>query len=254
MLLVPTLLLTLDPVRLGLILLLITRPRPLQSLCTYWVGAMTSSVPYMLVPLTVLHLTPSLRSFAERYATPATLASPAVRHTQIGIGVVALSIAAVLAARLRARRRATVAAPAGAPSTLPPGRDAATRNGSARRGWRARTYGAWENGSIWPAFVFGVLSGPPPLTALLVLTTIMASGAAIGAQVGLALVWVVGMFAVVEIILLSHLAAPAKTHAALQFLHDWILAHRRQVLITMVAVAGVAMLALGVGGGMGAGR
>ena len=105
-----------------------------------------------------------------------------------------------------------------------------------------------QAGATWPAFTSGALSGPPPVTALLVLTTIMASGAAFGTQVSLALVWVVGMFAVVEIILVCHLAAPAKTQAALQRLHDWILAHRRQVLIALIAVAGVAMLALGTRG------
>ena len=86
------------------------------------------------------------------------------------------------------------------------------------------------------------------MTVLLVLTTIVASGAAIGTQVSLALAWVVGMFAVVEIILVSHVAAPAKTEAVLRLLHNWILAYRRQVLIAMIAVIGVAMVAYGMGG------
>ena len=53
---------------------------------------------------------------------------------------------------------------------------------------------------------------------ILALTTILASGAAIGTQVSLALAWVVGMFALVEIILVSHVAAPAKTEAVLRLL------------------------------------
>jgi Sap, sulfolipid-1-addressing protein len=258
-LLVPTLLLTLDPLRLGLILLLITRQRPVQSLFFYWVGAMTASVPYMLGPLTVLHVVPSFRSFADHFATPATLASPSVRHIQIGIGVLALSAAAVLAVRFWARQRACLATAGATASNLVPAsdaptatsrppdpeQDATTKDRAAKGRLRARIQTAWENGSTWPAFMFGALSGPPPVTALLVLTTIMASGAAIGTQVSLALAWVVGMFAVVEIILVSHMAAPARTQAALQVLHDWILAHRRQVLIALIAVAGVAMLALG---------
>jgi hypothetical protein len=81
----------------------------------------------------------------------------------------------------------------------------------------------------------------------LVLTTIMASGAAIGTQVSLAIAWVVGMFAVVEIILVSYLVSPTKTETALRRLHDWVLAHRRQAWIAIIAVVGVALLAYGMG-------
>jgi hypothetical protein len=85
------------------------------------------------------------------------------------------------------------------------------------------------------------------LTVLLVLTTIMASGAAIGTQVSAAIAWVVVMFAVVEIILLSYLVTPAKTQAVLRLLHDWALAHRRQVVVATFAAVGVALVAHGMG-------
>jgi hypothetical protein len=263
--LVLALVLALDPVRLAAIILMITHPRPLQSLLAYWVGAMAVSVPYLLVPLVVLHVTPPFRSFARHLATT-TFASPNVRHIQIGIGVLALSIAALMTIRFRARQRAYLPTQGGTTSTpvpdsntptansRPPDRsqDATTKAGSAIRRLNARAWDAWENGARWPAFIAGVVSGPPPLTVLLVLTTIVASGAAIGTQVGLALAWVVGMFAVVEIILVSHLATPTKTQALLRLLHDWILAHRRQTLIAMLAVVGVVMTAYGMGG-VGAG-
>jgi hypothetical protein len=257
--LVLALLLALDPLRLGLILLMITRPRPAQSLLAYWVGAMAVSVPYMLVPLMVLHVIPTFRSFAQ-HLSAATFTSPTIRHTQIGIGVLALSIAALMAIRFRARQRAYLPTPGSTASTLVPdsntspsiswlgrAQDATTEDGPAIRRLRARARNAWDNGSPWPAFMFGAASGPPPVTALLVLTTIMTSGAAIGTQVSLAIAWVVGMFAVVEIILVSQLVTPAKTQAVLQLLHDWILAHRRQVVIAMIAVIGVAMMAYGMG-------
>ena len=93
------LLVALDPVRLGLILLVISRPRPVQNLLAYWVGCLIANVPYMLVPLTLLHVTPMFRSFAHDLAAPATSASSTVRHIQIGIGVLALSIAALMTVR-----------------------------------------------------------------------------------------------------------------------------------------------------------
>jgi hypothetical protein len=259
--------LALDPLRLGLILLLITRPRPLQSLLGYWVGAMTASVPYMLVPLVVLHVTPAFRPFAQHIAT-ATFTSASVRHTQIGIGVVTLLIAALMAVRFRASQRAYLSAPAGTTPTAVPDPNPPTAisqpldhthdapTGRHRQFWAVvrnpvGSLGpvrvAWENGSSWVSVVIGLASGPPPLTVLLVLTTIVASGAAIGTQVSLALAWVVGMFALVEIILVSHIAAPAKTEALLRLLHDWLLAHRRQTLIAVIAVAGVVMMAYGMG-------
>ncbi len=264
--------LALDPMRLGLLILLITRPRPGQSLLVYWVGAMTASVPYMLVPLTMLHVTPGFRSVAQHLASQVIFGSPTLRHIQFGVGVVALLIAALMAVRLRAGQHAYVATPADTASLLvadsntptaisqAQGRaqDAPTEGGSPIRrlraravgGWQRlwlRAYSTWETESPRPALIVGLLSGPPPLTVLLVLTTIMASEAAIGTQVSLALAWVVGMFAVVEIILVSYLASPTKTGTALRLLHDWVLAHRRQVWIAAIAVVGVVSLAYGMG-------
>ncbi len=204
--LVLTLLVAFDPVRLGITLLLISRPRPVQSLLAYWVGAMIVSVPYMLIPLTLPHVTPIFRSFAQGLAAPATFASPTVRHIQIGIGVVALSLAALMTAHFWARRRTQLPTPDGNTATLVPdsnkptaisplpgrAQNAPAEDESAIRRLLRRGHNAWESGSSWVALVIGLGSGPPPLTVLLVLTTVMASGAAIGAQVSAALAWIVG--------------------------------------------------------------
>jgi hypothetical protein len=264
--------LALDPLRLGLLLLLIMRPRPVQSLLVCWVGATIASVLYMLVPLIVLHVTPGFRSIAQHLASQAIYGSPTIRHIQFGIGVVVLLIAAHMAVRLRAGQHAYVATPADTASplladsntptaisqTLDRAPNAPTEGGSLIQRMGARAYGAWqrlwlpvmgawESESPRAALVVGLLSGPPPATVLLVLTTIMASGAAIGAQVGLAIAWVFGMFAVYEITLVSYLVSPTKTETALRRLHDWLLAHRRQVWIALIAAVGVVLLAYGMG-------
>jgi hypothetical protein len=264
--------LALDPLRLGLILLLIMRPRPVQSLLVYWVGAMTVSVLYMLVPLILLHVTPGFQSVAQHLASQAIFGSPTVRHIQFGIGVVVLLIAARMTVRLRAGQHAYVATPVDTASPLVADSNTPnaisqplkrapftpTEGGSPIRRLGVRVYGAWqrlwlpamgawESESPRAALLVGLLSGPPPLTVLLVLTTIMASGAAIGAQVVLAVAWVVGMFALVEIVLVSYLVSPTKTETALRRLHDWSLAHRRQVWIALIAAVGVVLLAYGMG-------
>ena len=61
-LLVLALLAALNPVRISLALLVITRPRPLQNLLAYWVGLLIVSVPALLVPLMVMHFTPMFSS------------------------------------------------------------------------------------------------------------------------------------------------------------------------------------------------
>jgi hypothetical protein len=244
------LLATLNPARIGGVLLLISRPRPMQNLFAYWVGALTVTVPALLIALMVLHFTPNL---------PRLAASSTVRHIQIGIGVLALSIAAVMTVRFTARRRAHLPAPGGNTSTLAldsnsptatsrqPGRaqDTPTEGGSAIRRLLGRAHNAWENGSLWVAFLFGLGTPPAPDAILFVAAFIAASGAAIGAQVSAAIAYTFGMFAIIEITLASYLVTPAKTQAVLRVLHGWARAHRRKILVAMFAVVGVALVANG---------
>jgi hypothetical protein len=264
--------LAIDPVRLGVLLLLIARPRPVQSLFFYWVGSVAVGVPYMLVPLMVLHLTPGFRNFAQHVAAGAVFGSPSLQHFQFGVGVVALLIAALMAVRFRAGQHAYAATPGGTTSTLVADsntptatsqaldrtQDAPTEGGSPIGRLWARTvhrwtrvshraYNAWETESPRPALIIGLLSGPPPMSALLVLGTVIASGTAIAMQVGIAIAWLFGMFAVVEILLVTYLAWPTRTETALRRLHDWILTHRQQAWIAMFAFVGVVMLAYGMG-------
>jgi hypothetical protein len=55
------------------------------------------------------------------------------------------------------------------------------------------------------------------------------------------------MHAVVEIMLVSYLATPAKTQAGLRLLHDWARVHRRKILVAMFAVGGLSLVANGMG-------
>lgn len=70
-----------------------------------------------------------------------------------------------------------------------------------------------------------------------------------GTQVVAAIVFVVGVLALLEITLVSYLIAPARTEVILQALHEWALANRRKILIAMLAVLGVSLVANGIGGG-----
>src|ERR1700758_2381044 len=93
----------LHPLRIGIILLMISRPRPLQNLFAYWIGSVINGVPSLLVPLMVLHFAPMFRSFAQHWINPATATGSTGRHLQIAMGVFWLSIAALTMVRSRAR-------------------------------------------------------------------------------------------------------------------------------------------------------
>jgi hypothetical protein len=252
----------LDPVRLGVNLLLVSRPRPAQNLLVYWVGCVLTSTLLLLVPILVLHFTPTFSSFVHDLANPATTASSTVRRAEIVLGVLALSVAALLAVRAWARRRAP--SPVGAAAALNPVAEDDTSNpisrlltrgtddldGTSRSGVRrllGHAQDAWDSGALWVALVVGFWAGPNPSLVLFALTTILTSGAAIGMQIAVAIAFVVETLAIVEIVLVSNLVTPAKTQAFLRLLHDWVRARRQQVLVAMLSLIGLALVAQGTG-------
>ena len=60
----------LNPVRLGLALLMISRPRPGPNLLAYWVGGLTVCVPELLAPLILLNFTSIFGPFGHGSAAP----------------------------------------------------------------------------------------------------------------------------------------------------------------------------------------
>lgn len=255
------LLITLNPVRIGIILLVVSRPRPVPNLLVYWLGCLTASVVYLLIPLAVLHVTPAFAAFTKDLTTPGTVAHSVMGNIEIGIGVLALSIAALMAVRFSVRERAPVLAAAGDTATLEPdpnpptaisrllsgAPDGATDGGSATRRPLGRIRDAWANGSLWVTLVIGVAMAPSLEVLLLVLAIILAAGAATGTQVIAAIAFVVVTLAVEEVILASYLVTPGTTQALVQRLHDWGRAHQRKILVAVVAVMGVSLTAHGMG-------
>jgi hypothetical protein len=226
----------LNPIRLGVTLLVTSQPRPLQKLLAYWLGSLTVGIPALLVPLAIVHASPTLSSFAAQWATPTT--SPPARWVQVGLGVAAVGAAALLIANARTRQHSSV------PNVARPPVDPAPERRTVRR-LLGRAH--WDNGSVWASWAIGLFMGPAPDVVVFALAIIVASGAALGTQLIAAVVYVVGVLAVVEIILISHLLDPSKTQAALRVLHGWTSARRRQLLVAILAVVGVSMLVHGSG-------
>ena len=84
--LVLALAMAIDPVRLGVTLLLISRPRPILNLLVYWLGAMFVGVSSAVVVLTMM------RDFAPALLQNLSnlVATPTVRHAQLVAGFLAL--------------------------------------------------------------------------------------------------------------------------------------------------------------------
>ena len=59
--------------------------------------------------------------------------------------------------------------------------------------------------------------------------------------------FIVESLAVVEIVLISNLIAPTKTEAALRVIHDWVRGYRRQIVVAILTLVGIALVAQGTG-------
>ena len=231
--LVLSLVVAMDPVRVGITALLLSRPRPVLNLFVFWLGGMTAGITVALAVLLFLRdlALPALR------AAISTVSSPTAAHIQVVIGVFAVLIAARFWARQRVPAAVTGADASGAllhPNTV-------TAPGGLSI--RARL----ECGSLVMVFVAGLALATPPVEYLAAIVTILASTATVGAQVGAALMFTLVAFTVVEVPLIGYLTTPAKTLAVLRRLNDWIHAHRQAIPTVLIGVVGALLMATGMG-------
>ncbi len=242
-----------DPVRLGVTLLLISRPRPILNLLMYWIGAMFVGVTSAVVVLTMM------RDFAPTLLQNLSnlLATNAVRHAQVVAGVLALLAAALITTGLPARQRfgPQVPVPVLVPVDLPiplgiGGGDPSSLllQASAPTGISlllGRARGALKGESLWVALAAGMGTGPAPLEYLVALVAILAWGGEIGRQISAAVVFNVIMLAICEATLVSYLAMPTKTQVIIGLLNGWVGTHRRRIVSLIVGVAGLCLVVAG---------
>lgn len=229
-----------DPVRFGIAVHLISRPRPMLNLLAFWLGGATTGIAAALAAVLLLR---DVATVVVQHVASAA-GSGTVRYIQVAGGVLALLIAALIAVDFSARYRARVPTAAGDLSALmlqpsQPGTSTAFSRLS------SRALDVLE-GRLWVAFVAGLGQATPP-HYLLAIAAILASGGAIGAQLTAALMFTVVAFAVVEIPLVSYLATPAKTQAVILQLHTWVRARRRRIFAVILAVTGVLLVGTGMG-------
>lgn len=254
---------SLNPMLLGFILLVLSRPRPVPNLLVFWLGCLIVNVPMMFVPLAALHLVPSFTELARDLTTSEPGSS--VQPFQLGTGVFALVVAVLIALRMSVKRRAAepVAVGGGSepsdqspvlvldeadrPKPAGPFGSMFDKVGSAVRRPMRRIRDAWVSGSLWVSLLFGLGYALPPPLAILVDTIIAGSGASIGTQIAAVFVFIFTMLAVLEVVLLTYVVAPGKTQAVLEPVHEWSKNHRQLILIVLFAVVGIWQMTTGLG-------
>jgi hypothetical protein len=214
-----------DPLRIGVTVLVISRPRPVLQLLAFWLGGLAMG---LLVGLAALFLLrdPALALMADM---PAAAEGSTVGLVQAGIGVLALFVAGLIA--MGFPRRSQPAQP---------------RNSALSR-LTARAGDAIRGGSLWVGFLAGVALATP-LQYVAALAAILVSGADAATQIGALIVYHLVVLAFAEIPLVGSLVAPAGTYAVILRVHDWVIVHRRRLAAVIVATIGAFLFVNGVSG------
>lgn len=201
---------SLEPFRIGMTVLMLNRPRPMLQLLAFLCGGFAMGMTVGLLVVFIFRRT----LLGSSYFT--------LPRVQMLIGVFALLVAALLVAMDRTKR------------FWP------------RPGMLATRFQRLLNGrSLWIAGIAGLGIALPSVDYLAALAVILASGTTAMTQVGAVLVFNFVAFALVEIPLLAYLLAPQATHAAVVALHDWISSRRRVEVALLLAVIGCVLLAIG---------
>ncbi|WNG94286.1 GAP family protein [Mycobacterium sp. ITM-2016-00318] len=214
-----------DPLRIGVTVLVISRPRPVLQLLAFWLGGLAMGLAVGIGALFLLR-GPALRLMKDM---PATGDGVALALVETSVGVVALLIAALVA--LGFPRRAAATQP----------RESALSRLTARAG------DAIRGGSPWVAYLAGVALATP-LQYVVALAAILVSGEGAATQFGALIVYHLVVLALAEIPLLGSLVAPAATYAVMLRLHDWVIVRRRRLTAVIVAVIGAFFFVNGVSG------
>ncbi|OBG25116.1 GAP family protein [Mycobacterium sp. 852002-51057_SCH5723018] len=223
-----------DPVRIGIAVLLFSRRRPMLHLVALWLGGLAAAVVLGVGMLIGLHdVAAGVMPRVERATTSST-----VGHIQIGMGVLALVVAASIAVGSSLRQPAKVGMAAG---DRP---DQVRANAFSRLSTRALD--ALQSSPPWVTFLVGVTI-TTDFRYLGVLTAILASGTAVGTQISAAAVYTALSLAFAEIPIVSQLVAPAGTSAVMSRVHEWVKARWRAVLGVVVAVLGILLMTTGMG-------
>jgi hypothetical protein len=244
-----------EPIRIGLAVLMLNRRRPMLQLLTFVSGGFTMGIGVGLVILFILRSTPLAGHFT-------------VAQAQIVAGSLALLVALALATSAPARRfirRAPIRVAVGGeerphvPGDVPGGiqgdvagdiqSDPALLDETPQGRLKRLTEGArhllMEGDSLHVAFVSGMGAALPSANYLGAMAAILAANVAPPTQATALLLFNVVAFGLVEVPLVSYMAAPQKTREFMAGVQDWIRARGQRGIAVVLAAGGTFLLILG---------
>jgi hypothetical protein len=223
-----------EPIRLGLVVLLLNRRRPLLQLIAFLCGGFTMGVGAGLVVLFALRTAPMIGHLT-------------IGEVQVASGAIALLIAVGLSTSVTLQK-AFPRAPA-APAVGGEGGEGgvalldAPRVGARTLTERARCF--LRGDSLYVAGVSGLGAALPSANYMGSMAAVLASHAAPVAQVQALLAFNLVAFTLAEVPLVSYLAAPQQTRAFMAGLQTWLRSRSRRDAAALVAAGGSFMLVLG---------
>jgi len=226
-----------EPARIGLIALLLTRPRPVRHLFVFLCTGMAVSLSVGFVVLFVFH-----HGFLGKADFDPSL-------IQIGIGLVAVLLAGLLASRIPLRqlsRQPAAEVPAGAGAGVAVLEESAPPTGLKRLSTRARGFAKGE--SSWFSGSIGAALAMPSVDYMALLALIIASKSSPIAQASALVTFLLLASAAAVIPLLSFVVAPAKTRVWVQRFNEWIRTRTRRHAAAFVGVVGGLLIAVGASG------
>jgi Sap, sulfolipid-1-addressing protein len=219
-LLVMAIAISLEPIRIGMTVVMINRPRPLLQLLAFLAGGFAMGTTVGMIAL-----------FALRPALGA--AHVTLPRAQLVAGALLLVTAAVVGTGVLGGSRGDGV----------PGRTDRIAGPLA-----TRTRQLLNGRSLWTAGAVGLGIALPSVDYLAALAVIVGSGTSAATQVGAVLLFHVVAFSIVELPLLSYLAAPARTRQTLSAVHGWLRSRGRLEVAALLAAVGCVLLGVGFAG------
>ncbi|OBI62660.1 GAP family protein [Mycobacterium sp. E796] len=236
-----------DPVRLGLAVVMLARRKPMLNLLAFWLGGIAAGVAISVAVLLLMRdvalvaIRNLVAAVGELRSGTFILEGP---RLMITVGVVSLVGLAVMIARTRAATRVVAEQPAVGAGNTAVLVEERPQSRFARMG--ARTQAMLDGDSLWPAFAVGVITSFPPYEGVVVLAFIMASGTSMTTQFSAFIIFTLMVLAVIEIPLVSYLVIPAKTEAVMLRIQHWLRTYRAQIAQVILGGTGVTFLMQGI--------
>lgn len=226
-----------EPTRIGLVPLMLVRPRPLLQLFAFLSGCLAMTFSVGLLVLFVFHKSP----LGTDKSNGAVI--------QLIVGAIALVVAAILASNLTFRRNSgEPVASATTPDTVGAAELATTAPRAIDRMSMMVKKTLQKGNSPWFAALVGLGVGLPSVDYMAILIVIGASGAAPLAQAAALVTFLVIGHAVVAIPLASYLVSPARTSDAVARFQTWIQARTRREFAVLLTIIGLLMIGIGIRG------